>query len=238
MFDVGSPPSAVTSREGEGEIGRDDPEPDDPELSSSFLHSSSSSSHSTDGLDTTTTTANNHHDPMDHALVARAPKGRALKGPLTKAKMDEEAIAGTVVGVILGVALLLCCLYPFLINRLKRYKRNRLSFDCEADNFRGEPPMSVRRLSSSDSFKRNGPTPAGKDKGPERNSPDGAGNTVNEGQGHYVNATLDTDLPIEPTMTIDTSNVYYPNSYLVNHTEPSNGDMTAPQYVLKGTWYV
>lgn len=230
MFDTGSSPSAVTSREGEGEIGRDDPEPDDPELSSSFLHSSSSASHLTPA-------ASNHHDPMDQNLVARAPEGRALKGPLTKQKMDEEAIAGTVVGVILGCALLMCCLWPVVINRLKRHKRNRLSFDCEADNFRGEPPISVRRLSSSDSFKRNGSSPAGKGKDPERNSHEAYANPVNATQGHYVNATLDTDMPIEPAMTIDTSNVYYPNSYSINHMEPPNGD-DPQQYVLKGTWYV
>lgn len=231
FFDTGNAsPSAVTSREAEGEIGRDDPEPDDPELSSSFLHSSYRTSSSTPD-DTLAINSHNHHDEME---VARALKSRALKGPFTKAKMDEEAIAGTVVGVILGCALLLCCLYPFIVNRLRRRKKSRLSFDCEADNFRGEPPISVRRLSSSDSFKRNGTSsPPGKGKDPERNSHDA--HPANANQGHYVNAALDTEMPIEPAMTIDTSNVYYPNSYSTNHHDLSNGDDGPQQYVLRGT---
>ncbi|KAF4124575.1 ZnF C2H2 [Geosmithia morbida] len=34
---------------------------------------------------------------------------------MTRSKMDEEAVAGIVVGLVLGVALLICCLYPIIV---------------------------------------------------------------------------------------------------------------------------
>lgn len=70
-------------------------------------------------------------------------------------RMDDEAIAGTAVGVILAVALMVCCIYPVAVHYIKKRRRNkRLPFDCEYGNYRGQPVVLQRRLSSSDTIKR------------------------------------------------------------------------------------
>lgn len=186
-----------------------------------------------------------HHEPMDH-LVARV----AANGPMTRKKMDEEAIAGTVVGSILGFALLVCCVYPFIVHRLKKNKRaNRLHYDPEVGNFRGEPPISVRRLSSSDSFKRNETANDGSPKDRDRNSHDAYGQPIPAGQGQgqhqqhqqpgtqsYVSGTLDPNIAIEPAASRDPGYAYYPNPFPLTHAETYTEDGGAPQpYVLKGT---
>ncbi|KAL3955059.1 hypothetical protein ACCO45_010622 [Purpureocillium lilacinum] len=61
----------------------------------------------------------------------------AVTEHLFKRGMSDGAIAGTVVGVVVAVAILLLCLYPFIINRLKRRRHNgRVHLDTEA----GRPP--------------------------------------------------------------------------------------------------
>ncbi|KAL6857950.1 hypothetical protein ACO1O0_005396 [Amphichorda felina] len=179
------------------------------------------------------------HGPMDR-LVARG----AANGPMTRKKMDEEAIAGTVVGVVLGVALLICCLYPVVVHRLKkRHKRaNRLSFDCEGGNFRGEPGISARRLSSSDSFKRNESSRDNPGAAYNYNPHDAYGNIVTSPQGQgrqpstpgYVNASMDQNLTIEPVVSTDGN--YYPNSFPFCNGDAFPAGAPQPhQVVLKGT---
>ncbi|POR34169.1 Zinc finger transcription factor ace1 [Tolypocladium paradoxum] len=74
--------------------------------------------------------------------------------------MDDGAIAGTVVGVVVAVALLVFCLYPVVVHHFKRRRHaDRPHFDPEAAiaAHQGSPPGadlgSHRRRSSSDSFK-------------------------------------------------------------------------------------
>ncbi|KID89440.1 Zinc finger transcription factor ace1 [Metarhizium guizhouense ARSEF 977] len=80
-----------------------------------------------------------------------------------KRDMSDGAIAGTVVGVVVAVALLAFCLYPVVIHQIKRRRRaQRPKFDAEAGLFPQpgsgpvQHPNSHRRLSSTDSFKQNG----------------------------------------------------------------------------------
>ncbi|KFH43313.1 Zinc finger transcription factor-like protein [Hapsidospora chrysogenum ATCC 11550] len=182
--------------------------------------------------------------PRDHApmgpLVARV-----ASGPMTRKKMDEEAIAGTVIGAVLGVALLVCCLYPVVVHRLKRHKRaNRLSFDCEGGAFRGQPSVIARRLSSSDSLKHgDGPRDDATHGDPSRNSHDAYGNPISapfppQGQSTstpgYVNASLDQDLTIEPAPFHDPG--YYCDPLPASLGQPSPAVTVPPhQIVLKGT---
>ncbi|PNY22686.1 Zinc finger transcription factor ace1 [Tolypocladium capitatum] len=75
--------------------------------------------------------------------------------------MDEGAIIGTVVGVVVAVALLVLCLYPVVVYGIRRRRHaDSLPFDPEAAiaayqaGRPGADPGSHRRLPSSDSFKR------------------------------------------------------------------------------------
>jgi hypothetical protein len=83
-----------------------------------------------------------HHGSGAGRLAARA-------SPLAQ-KMDKEAIAGTAVGVVLGVALLVFCLYPVVVGRINRRRKRKALYDPEAFNNRGEGSIRLRRLSSSD----------------------------------------------------------------------------------------
>ncbi|CAG9940711.1 unnamed protein product [Clonostachys rosea f. rosea IK726] len=67
-------------------------------------------------------------------------------------RMDDEAIAGTAVGVVLAFALLVCCLYPLVVHYLKKRRRSKpYSWECEyGTTYRGQPRDRPRRLSSSD----------------------------------------------------------------------------------------
>jgi hypothetical protein len=51
---------------------------------------------------------------QDHVAMANGLHARLAGAPMTRKKMNEEAIAGTAVGTILGVALVVCCLYRTL----------------------------------------------------------------------------------------------------------------------------
>lgn len=80
-----------------------------------------------------------------------------------KRDMDDGAIAGTVVGVVVAAILVIFCLYPVIVHRLKRRHRNaRLHLDAEAGHPErpgsrpGADVGSHRRHSSSDSLKRDG----------------------------------------------------------------------------------
>lgn len=207
---------------------------------SNFLPSSSHSSSSPSGnLDEEASLPLELRDngPMDGRLVARV-----ANGPMTRKKMDEEAIAGIVVGVVLGVALLVCCLYPVVVHRIKKYRRSRLSFDCEGGNFRGNPQIRTRRLSSSDSFKRNESPCDDSGRPRDHNSHDAYGNPISGPQGHgaqpstpgYVDASLDQNLAIEPVTSYDAT--YYSNPFPLCQGETFPAGTLAPhQVVLKGT---
>jgi hypothetical protein len=85
-------------------------------------------------------------------------------GAVFKRDLSHGAIAGTVVGVVVAAALLLFCLYPFVVHHIKRRKQaRRPKLDAEAGanpDLAGDSiapgPSSHRRLSSTDSFKQNG----------------------------------------------------------------------------------
>ncbi|KAF4978753.1 hypothetical protein FZEAL_4914 [Fusarium zealandicum] len=88
----------------------------------------------------------------------------AARGVLVKRRLSDGGIAGIVVGVVVGIALLAFCLYPFFIRRVRR--RNQRSLHGPPDAFdpeTGEVPapgpaadQDQRRLSSQDSFKPSG----------------------------------------------------------------------------------
>lgn len=85
---------------------------------------------------------------------------RPATASLARRDMDDGAIAGTVVGVFFGCALLVFCLYPVIVHYIKRHQRARrhLQLDAELANGgvgpNGEP--LPHRISSSDSIKEGG----------------------------------------------------------------------------------
>ncbi|KAJ4194348.1 hypothetical protein NW767_007031 [Fusarium falciforme] len=86
---------------------------------------------------------------MDH-LVAR--------GALAKRGLSKGGIAGVVVGVVVGVFLVALCLYPFVIRRIRRRRKQLASGICDPET--AEVPTSggtavddQRHVSSQDSFK-------------------------------------------------------------------------------------
>lgn len=93
------------------------------------------------------------------------PIARIVKrGSLGKRDMDKGAIAGTVIGVVLGVAILCLCLYPVIIKRIKSRRARRMSkthsgpHDQETGLAPDAPAVTTtndgeRRLSSTDSVK-------------------------------------------------------------------------------------
>ena len=97
-------------------------------------------------------TPNQDNELMDK-IVAR--------GPTVKRPMDEEAIAGTAVGVVLAVALLAFCLYPVIVHRLNKKRKYVERYPPEVeDGLDTDGPthgsIRHRRLSSSDSIKQKG----------------------------------------------------------------------------------
>ncbi|KAI6780041.1 Zinc finger transcription factor-like protein [Emericellopsis cladophorae] len=163
----------------------------------------------------------------DHVAMANGLHARLAGAPLTRKKMDEEAIAGTAVGAVLGVALLICCLYPLIVRQLKKHKR--LNFDCEG-GIRGMPALSVRRLSSSDSYKRSS-LPREYDTHPYdsyRYTGVPQAPTL-----HYVNANLDPNIPIDPVTDNQHQPYQSPFPYYEGHVV--QGPLAPHQYVLKGT---
>ncbi|KAM5346864.1 hypothetical protein ACJ41O_009869 [Fusarium nematophilum] len=87
------------------------------------------------------------------------------RGALVKRRLSDGGIAGVVVGVCVGVALLALCLYPFIIRRFKKGNQRQLhgaSNPCDPET--GEVPVpggpvtdeNQRRVSSQDSFKPSG----------------------------------------------------------------------------------
>lgn len=85
------------------------------------------------------------------------------RSALLRRQMSDGALAGTVVGVVVGVGLLALCLYPIIVCQIKRHRRPKTPHP-DAENAavpRPARPEVVdlgyhRRLSSSDSFKRDG----------------------------------------------------------------------------------
>lgn len=97
-------------------------------------------------------TPNQDDELMDKIIARRS----TVKRP-----MDEEAIAGTAVGVILAVALLAFCLYPVIVHRLNKKRKYVERYPPEAeDGLDSDGPthgsIRHRRLSSSDSIKQKG----------------------------------------------------------------------------------
>ncbi|EQL03303.1 Zinc finger transcription factor ace1 [Ophiocordyceps sinensis CO18] len=80
------------------------------------------------------------------------------RGTLLRRQMSDGALAGTVVGVVVGFGLLALCLYPVIIHQIRRRRRPKTPHpDIEngAAAYPGGPEAGdPRRLSSSDSFKR------------------------------------------------------------------------------------
>ncbi|KAF4965319.1 hypothetical protein FSARC_6865 [Fusarium sarcochroum] len=86
----------------------------------------------------------------------------AARGVVVKRQLSDGGIAGVVVGVIVGIALVALCLYPFVIRRIRRRKQVPLHGPPgTGDPETGEVPTNGppgtddhrRRLSSQDSFK-------------------------------------------------------------------------------------
>ncbi|KAK2608672.1 hypothetical protein QQS21_002783 [Conoideocrella luteorostrata] len=98
-----------------------------------------------------------------NAMTSRpGPRGNVLRRDL-----GDGAIAGVVIGVVVAVALLAFCLYPFVVHHVKRRKRARRLLDTETGSH-AQPagaatadPNSHHRLSSTDSFKQDRDLPRG-----------------------------------------------------------------------------
>ncbi|RGP62669.1 transcription factor [Fusarium longipes] len=87
------------------------------------------------------------------------------RGVVFKRELSDGGIAGIVVGVIVGIALVALCSYPFIIRRIRRRKQCHFQGPTDAnDPETGEAPTPgssptddhQRRLSSQDSFKPSG----------------------------------------------------------------------------------
>lgn len=87
------------------------------------------------------------------------------RGVISKRQLSDGGIAGVVVGVIVGIALVALCSYPFIIRRIRRRKQGHSHGPADAnDPETGETPAigtsptpdHQRRLSSQDSFKPSG----------------------------------------------------------------------------------
>ncbi|EYB26377.1 hypothetical protein FG05_08646 [Fusarium graminearum] len=87
------------------------------------------------------------------------------RGVVSKRQLSDGGIAGVVVGVIVGIALVALCSYPFIIRRIRRRRQVHSHGPGDAnDPETGETPTAgssptvdhQRRLSSQDSFKPSG----------------------------------------------------------------------------------
>lgn len=167
-----------------------------------------------------------HHDVMAdmHKRDGRSP-GR---------RMDEEAIAGTAVGVILAFALLVCCLYPVVVHYVKKHRRSkRMSFEFEY-GFRGQPDVLQRRLSSSDSLKNDG---SSKERGFSGQDPYAAfaqSQQTRQPSAGAPNANHDGSAPdnIEPAIA---QNHDYYSSFPFYYQDVAPASVGPQQIVLKGT---
>ncbi|PHH88831.1 hypothetical protein CDD83_6989 [Cordyceps sp. RAO-2017] len=96
-------------------------------------------------------------------MAAEAVPRLVAWGSVVRRDLDDGAIAGTVVGVVIGAALIALCLYPVVIHLVKRRRRPRsLEFDAEHGAAAAAARHDLaglddrRRLSSTDSFKHDG----------------------------------------------------------------------------------
>jgi hypothetical protein len=152
-------------------------------------------------------------------------------------RMDDEAIAGTAVGVVLAFALLVCCIYPVVVHYVKKRRRaKQLSFECEYGNYRGQPPVLHRRLSSSDSLKNGEPS---KERGCPVEDPYAAfahaqGQTRQPASGNTPGTNHDGSAPdaIEPAMA---QGYNYYSSYPFYYQDVIPASAGPQQIVLKGT---
>ncbi|KAL6917786.1 hypothetical protein FSHL1_009216 [Fusarium sambucinum] len=87
------------------------------------------------------------------------------RGVVSRRQLSDGGIAGVVVGVIVGLALVALCSYPFIIRRIRRRRQDHSYGPGDAnDPETGEAPTAgssptvdhQRRLSSQDSFKPSG----------------------------------------------------------------------------------
>lgn len=150
-------------------------------------------------------------------------------------RMDEEAIAGTAVGVILAFALLVCCLYPVVVHYVKKHRRSkRMSFECEY-GFRGQPSVLQRRLSSSDSLKNGDDT---KERGFPGQDPYAAfaqGQQTRQPSAGAPNPNHDGSAPdaIEPVVAAQNHDYYSSFPFYYQDVVPASAG--PQQIVLKGT---
>ncbi|KAG5761910.1 hypothetical protein H9Q72_009988 [Fusarium xylarioides] len=177
------------------------------------------------------------------------------RGVVLKRQLSDGGIAGVVVGVIVGIALVVLCSYPFIIRRIRRRKQTSLHAPPDTnDPETGEVPATgalgiddnQRRLSSQDSFKPSGENTRGGVDGSVKDldwtAHDGFLQQTNgQGQPDYV-PRIDTNLPsygfgnAQPTAN-DSIPRSAPFGSDENHHEEympqSIGD--APRAVLNGT---
>ncbi|KAJ4148838.1 hypothetical protein NW765_014530 [Fusarium oxysporum] len=177
------------------------------------------------------------------------------RGVVLKRQLSDGGIAGVVVGVIVGIALVVLCSYPFIIRRIRRRKQTSLHGPPDTnDPETGEVPATgapgiddnQRRLSSQDSFKPSGENTRGGVDGSVKDldwtAHDGFLQQTNgQGQPDYV-PRIDTNLPSYGSGNAQpTANDSIPRSAPFgsdeNHHEEympqSIGD--APRAVLNGT---
>ncbi|KAK5998802.1 Zinc finger protein ZXDC [Cladobotryum mycophilum] len=100
-------------------------------------------------------------NPSEWSTATVSADGSLLRRNIDKRHMRGGAVAGTVVGVILGVALLAFCLYPFVVYLIKRRRGTaNAPFDPEAaiaqksDEVPDGPTGQRQRVSSSDSLQQ------------------------------------------------------------------------------------
>ncbi|KAF4339958.1 zinc finger transcription factor ace1 [Fusarium beomiforme] len=143
------------------------------------------------------------------------------RGVVLKRQLSDGGIAGIVVGVIVGIALVALCSYPFIIRRIRRRKQGPPHGLPGTDDLgAGEVPATgdpgiddhQRRLSSQDSFKPSGENTRGGVDGSVKdldwNTHDGLLQQSN-GQGQPDDVPrIDTNLP----------------SYGFGHTQPVFND--------------
>ncbi|KAJ4140175.1 hypothetical protein NW768_001530 [Fusarium equiseti] len=135
------------------------------------------------------------------------------RGVLLRRKLSGGGIAGVVVGVIVGLALVALCSYPFIIRRIRRRKQDHSHGLANTnDPETGEVPTTgtpttadhQRRLSSQDSFKPSGENIRGGVEGSVKDldwTPHDALIQSNGQQGlnqHVTGPRLDTNLSSHP----------------------------------------
>ncbi|KAG5930799.1 hypothetical protein E4U53_002115 [Claviceps sorghi] len=100
-------------------------------------------------------------------LWSRSFARNAADASVLRRDLSGGAVAGAVVGAFVAAALVAFCLYPVIVHQIKRRRRAGRPLDAEAgihaQHIKGSTlhPHPHRRLSSTDSFERNGDVSGG-----------------------------------------------------------------------------